>query len=169
MTYQLVFDSATANYEGWVFLPFGLLFVVIGCVLVFDRDFLADITPIWWRAVISWFFLLVSVVCTVLVTWGTVSDYFELRIASRNNTCTLVSGVVSEFSRRPSGRGATTESFSVDGVPFSFSDRQVSGGFHQTTAQGGPLREGVPVRICYVPGEWDDHDIVRLEILRPTP
>ena len=53
------------------------------------------------------------------------------------------------------------ESFTVSGVPFSYSDYIPEAGFNQTSAHGGPIHQGLPVRIWYVGKE-----IVKLEIKR---
>ena len=51
------------------------------------------------------------------------------------------------------------EHFDVHGVEFNYSDYIVSAGFNNTASHGGPIRPGLPVRICYRDGE-----ILRLEI-----
>jgi hypothetical protein len=55
--------------------------------------------------------------------------------------------------------GHAEESFDVAGVPFRYSDYQVSVGFNNTASHGGPIREGLPVRISFV-----GNTILRLEI-----
>jgi len=55
--------------------------------------------------------------------------------------------------------GHAMESFTVSGVPFSYSDYIPKAGFNQTSSHGGPIHEGLPVRIWYVGNE-----IVKLEI-----
>ncbi len=57
--------------------------------------------------------------------------------------------------------GHDTERFDVNGINFSYSDYMVTGGFNVTSSHGGPVREGLAVRICYKDGE-----ILRLEVGR---
>jgi hypothetical protein len=59
----------------------------------------------------------------------------------------------------PSGQGC--ESFLVDGQSFKYNDAAYNGGFEKSSLYGGPIREGLQVRIWYV-----DNVIVRLEIAR---
>jgi hypothetical protein len=53
------------------------------------------------------------------------------------------------------------ERFTVNGVEFSQSDYVVTCGFNDTASHGGPIREGLQVRIHYV-----DNAILKLEIAR---
>jgi hypothetical protein len=68
----------------------------------------------------------------------------------------IVEGEVRNF--RPMTRGSKEdESFEVGGVPFRYG--KVSAGFENTAWRGGPIREGLPVRITY-----RDNSILRLEV-----
>ena len=49
--------------------------------------------------------------------------------------------------------------FSVAGRRFSYSDYVVTAGFRQTTAHGGPIREGLRVRVTHA-----GNTILRLEV-----
>lgn len=70
----------------------------------------------------------------------------------------MIQGPVSEFVAAEKSGGE--ERFSVSGVRFIFSGNDPSRcGFKQTSADGGPLREGLQVRIAYRDGA-----ILRLEI-----
>jgi hypothetical protein len=60
--------------------------------------------------------------------------------------------------------GHANEHFTVCGVPFSYSDYVVTEGFNRTSSHGGPMREGLWVRITYV-GDI----IARLEIAKDDP
>jgi hypothetical protein len=59
-----------------------------------------------------------------------------------------VEGPVTDHANN--GRGA--ESFAVNGHRFSYSDSVVTSGFHTTVALGGPIREGLYVRIACANG-----------------
>jgi hypothetical protein len=70
----------------------------------------------------------------------------------------------------PSG-GHDTERFDVAGVHFEYSHWNVSQGFNQDVTAGGPIREGLYVRIHYVRDDRPSfatglsyRTIVRLEI-----
>jgi hypothetical protein len=71
-----------------------------------------------------------------------------------------VEGVVEKFHPMPY-RGRDYESFTVNGVDFSYSDFVgTSSCFNHTASQGGPIRGGLRVRITYI----DDDCIVRLDV-----
>jgi len=53
------------------------------------------------------------------------------------------------------------ERFCVSGVCFAYSDFVITSGFNNTSSHGGPIREGLPVRVTYV-GDM----IVKLEVAR---
>jgi hypothetical protein len=77
-------------------------------------------------------------------------------------TLPMVEGRVEGFV--PGGlNGHTAESFSVSGVGFSYSVPIFDGGFHQIQALGGPIREGLRVRIYYLPASRENK-IVRIEV-----
>ena len=60
----------------------------------------------------------------------------------------VVEGTVANFHPMPAS-GHDYETFSVNGAPFSFSDYDGSPCFNNTASHGGPLHEGVRVRIAY--------------------
>ena len=70
----------------------------------------------------------------------------------------MIEGVVTDFQPMPSS-GHGQESFTVSGVHFTYSDFVVTSGFHRTNYRGGPVRDGLHVRIHY-----RGQDIARLEI-----
>jgi len=57
--------------------------------------------------------------------------------------------------------GHQDETFTVNGVRFSYSDFGVTCGFNNSASHGGPIREGLQVRIHYV-----GNAILRLEVAR---
>ncbi|MEI9998513.1 MAG: hypothetical protein WDO13_04785 [Verrucomicrobiota bacterium] len=58
-----------------------------------------------------------------------------------------------------------TEAFIVSGIPFYYSDNEVTAGFHQTVRFGGPMRQGLPVHIWYMNvGRLGGNEILKLEV-----
>jgi hypothetical protein len=57
--------------------------------------------------------------------------------------------------------GHAMESFCVQEQCFSYSDYVVTTGFHNTASHGGPIREGLNVRIEYI-----GNIILKLEVAR---
>jgi len=84
----------------------------------------------------------------------------SLKRALAEGRVSVVEGTVDRFEPMPY-EGHRNERFSVNGVTFSYSDYSQDPGFHQSMSHGGPIREGLPVRISYV-----DKTIVKLEVRR---
>jgi hypothetical protein len=80
--------------------------------------------------------------------------------AADDSTTPVVAGPVEDFRPAPA-EGHQDETFTVNGVPFGYSDYVITGGFNQTQSHGGPIREGLAVRIHYIPR---GNVIVKLEI-----
>jgi len=167
MPYHLIFDTATAGYDAWMFPAMGLIGVLIGAALVFAPNVMQTLMPGGLqggsRRFFAWCFFLFAVAWTVLATSFATAQQMDLRSASRRNDCQQVTGVVTNFVPMPYA-GHSMESFQVSGVLFEFSDYVITGGFNQTASHGGPIRPGLPVRICYVRRSTSDSNIIiRLE------
>lgn len=167
MSYRVVFDAAERGYSSWPFAAAGLPFVVIGIVLVKYRDALSR--RLTGRpapkigVVFAYFFLGFSLLWTTIVFTATGRESRAVQKALREGSAKVVEGRVEGFIPMPYG-GHASERFTVCGVPFSYSDYVVTEGFNRTSSHGGPLREGLWVRITYV-GEI----IARLELARDDP
>jgi len=78
----------------------------------------------------------------------------------------LVEGVVRDFSPGEF-LGHKQESFWVNGVRFAYQDDVYTGGFNHDAGRGGPMREGLFVRIRYVPSAQPYGNLIlHLEICR---
>jgi hypothetical protein len=86
------------------------------------------------------------------------TDYYKCRNVLLSGQAKVVEGRVERFVPMPYG-GHDFEQFSVGGVSFAYSDFVLACGFRNTSSHGGPIREGIDVRIHYVDG-----DILKLEI-----
>lgn len=161
MEYRTVFDLTSAGYSTWWFPAFGLVFVLIGVILVRFRHALPTRNPIVMRRAFPWFFLGFAVIWTLGALTGTYGEYRGLSGAIRSGNVQIVEGKVSEFVPMPYG-GHSDERFCVARQCFAYSDYGVTSGFNNTASHGGPIREGLPVRITHVGGK-----IVRLEIGQP--
>jgi hypothetical protein len=84
----------------------------------------------------------------------------RLAAALHEGRCNVVEGVIEDFVPAPS-EGRKSESFTVAGQRFEYSDYVITAGFHQSASHGGPIRAGMQVRIHHV-----GNDIARLEIDR---
>jgi hypothetical protein len=78
----------------------------------------------------------------------------------------VVQGYVDDFHPM-SPRGGEYETFRIHNVKFHYSDFESNPGFNQTSSHGGPIRQGLPVRITYIndlDGGLEGNIIVKLEI-----
>jgi len=89
-------------------------------------------------------------------------EYYVLNHAARDPATPAVIGTVEEFVAEPMD-GHSEESFRVGDQRFVYSSFNHTGGFHQGRARGGPIHQGLPVRIGYLPTE-SGNLIVKLEI-----
>ena len=96
-----------------------------------------------------------TVIGVVLIT-----ECASLKDALRAGRVSVIEGTVEDFRPMlvPSNKD---ESFRVKGRVFRYSDYNLSSGFSTTVSHGGPIREGLTVRISYVSDK-----IVKLEIFR---
>lgn len=167
MNYVLVFDAGARGYSTWTFAAAGLPLVAIGIGLVRYREALAKrltghVSPRVARA-LGYSFLGFALLWTGLVFTATRSESKTLRDALQNGSAEVVEGRVEGFVPMPY-TGHARERFTVCGVPFSYSDYEVTEGFNRTSSHGGPLREGSWVRITHV-----GNLIGRLEIAQADP
>jgi hypothetical protein len=81
------------------------------------------------------------------------------------NQAQVVEGQVHNLSSFANGKA---ESFTVEGVQFSYSEYSQSRGFHNVSSLGGPIREGLQVKIWYARIEGDPSEpvILRLDIAK---
>jgi hypothetical protein len=156
MQYMTVFDVTQSGYRQWPFAAFGLIFVVVGAGLVFFRHQLRGRM----HRFFPFAFLGFAVVWTLTAFVSTAGSYSRLASDLRAGRCEVTEGVVTTFHPMPYG-GHQMESFVVSGRRFEYSDYVVTAGFNNTASHGGPIQQGVRVRIHH-----RGNDIARLEIAR---
>jgi hypothetical protein len=154
MDYQTVFDVTEAGFKSWTFPAFGLVFVAIGILLIAVRARLS--TQRWF----PFLFLGFAVVWTATTALSTYNEYRMVREVTEGGKALVVEGKVSNFVPMPKA-GHAMERFCVSSVCFAYSDFEITSGFNNTISHGGPIREGLPVRVTYVGGM-----IVKLEVAR---
>jgi hypothetical protein len=155
VAYQTIFDLAAAGYKSWTFPAYGLIFVAIGAAMMIFRKHL----PLPSRKAAPWI-LTLALAWTILTYGLTFLEYRSLSSALESGEAKTVTGVVSNFKPMPAS-GHANERFCVDRTCFENSDFEVSAGFNNTSSQGGPIHEGLPVRVTYFRGK-----ILKLEIAR---
>ena len=156
--YELIFDITREGFRNWWFPAFGLFFVALGVVgAMVERHFAAR-PGRWPRALGVWAFLSFSVLWTILSGFFIYRDYARLVRAFEQDTVQYVEGPVQNFIPMPAN-GHGVERFEVGGKRFEYSHNVASAGFNHTSTKGGPIHEGLQVRIGYV-----GDTIVRLEV-----
>ena len=160
MKYELLFDVSSAPRDNSVLYASALL-AVVGVVLLglAPRAGPFRARPGAWRVFMAaW----TALVCLVVggELWSRLGPGWTAEAR-------VVEGVVQDFVPA-SPDGPKIESFVVAGIRFQYADWAERRGFHQTSASGGPIREGLQVRIRYV-GPSEDPTIVRLEAREGSP
>ena len=102
--------------------------------------------------------MIFAVVWTVVSFAATYTEYHSTATALSVGRFAIVEGPVTDFVPMPYA-GHSDESFVVGGRRFSYSDFVVTSGFHNAASHGGPIREGLYVRVTYL-----GNLILRLEI-----
>ena len=152
--YRVVFDLSQKGFQWW-FPAFGLAFAVVGCGII------------WWgrrqrwpfsSRFVGYFMLGFSCLWSGFVFTTTFSEYSELHSAYRQGQFSVVEGDVTNFRPMPY-EGHQDECFSVQSETFCYSDYGVTAGFSNAASHGGPILEGLPVRVSYI-----GNTIVRLEV-----
>jgi hypothetical protein len=161
MEYRTVFDIVKVGYKSWWFPAAGLILVAVGAGLVL----LGPRSPSWskrpgWNRAIAFGFLGFAVFWTLVTFLSTYSEYAHLRAAVDEGRFRTVEGVVSGFRPMPVS-GHSMEHFCVRDECFEYSDYMIIAGFNNTSSHGGPIREGMAVRVSYVGDE-----IVKLEVAK---
>jgi len=100
-------------------------------------------------------------VYTLVAFTATWAQYWNLRRDISEGRAESLEGNVTAFQPAPTYK--ETESFRVGDQEFSYMRLETSQGFHTLAADGGPIRDGLHVRMLYV-----GNHILRLEVARPT-
>jgi hypothetical protein len=153
MQYQAVYDIQQVIYPAWWLTAVGIVIISIGALIFSAKRRSSDLTEKLLPIGFMFFGLL----------WlaGGAFNYFEVlkvRAAVKAGNYEVVEGIVRDFVPMPYSGGGK-ESFSVNGRWFSYSDFHLGIGFNQSKSHGGPIREGLKVKVSFI-GE----SIVKLEI-----
>lgn len=156
--YVTVFDVSREGFVHWLPAYLGVGFALaIAAILVYvlkkEKHSVRNVVVMVSAFIFICFWLFA-------VTGDQLSDYSALISAYKKGACEKVEGTVTDFDPMPYG-GHKQESFNVNGKKFSYSEFTVEAGFNKTASHGGPIREGLHVRIWHKDGE-----IARLDIAR---
>lgn len=149
MEYQTVYDFGveTIKIGGMAFI---VLFIAVGCGIAWNgykqksgdgdkNDLVGGLV----MALFALFFALFTIPQNFI-------SYFNTKAIYRHQHYQRVEGTVDNFDPMPYG-GHRDEHFTVQGIRFSYSDydQMYYYGFNNTASHGGPIQQGIPVRISY--------------------
>ena len=106
-----------------------------------------------WR----WFMLIFALSWTLIFYMSSWGQYSNAAHDLKSGEYAMATGQITDFNPGTSDKGL--EQFTVDGQHFSYSEYTTKIGFRQTRAHGGPMHEGLRVRIAH-----RGPTILRLEI-----
>lgn len=156
-SYRLAFDAANVHYPLWrQTLPW-LAGAAAGVALVRWPGLYGDAKRRFTRAVGV---LLCIAGCGIALVLSTVNAQQRQRVVSAliERRCQILEGPVQHF--RPGAADShPPEEFDVAGQHFHYAPADQLYGFNQVVGAGGPVREGLQVRLCHIDGL-----IARLEI-----
>jgi hypothetical protein len=152
---KTLFDIATKPFDWWAIVPpLGLLLFGIAITWMKKKNF-----GVFAIKTIGYVLCCVGTVVAIYI-WV----HWKLEEQSHYRSlvtglCSVVEGRVENFHPMPF-EGHSSESFTVGGATFSYSDYIVTPCFNNTTSHGGPIREGLRLRVHYL-----DDCIVQIELV----
>jgi hypothetical protein len=163
---ETVFDVTDAGFKNWrlsagALIPASAALTIMALQergVMASSSFLGFLGPYRqrkWPARLILGFSILWALTTFVVTF---SDYRRAVNAMRNGSAKIVEGTVTRFAPMPH-TGHSMESFGVNGLEFEYSDFFATAGFNNTATYGGPIREGLFVKIWHLGGE-----ILRLDV-----
>ncbi len=162
--YDLIFDISTYGHPLFDFGGPDIAFLVVGALLLLglrkrypEQVSMKRIMPM---AIVM---IVFSIAGNLFFGYMARSSYDSVREMYRAGECRGVEGPVRGVSLEY-GR-ISRQSFTVGGTLFTISDNEITGGYNVTVHRGGPLREGVPVKIVYCE-RYGERVIARLEVKR---
>jgi hypothetical protein len=171
MEYYTYFDIVESGYIAGRTLLLPLLMIVVAVIFyIFRKEGLKlaiKIFPywiplqkfIWLKPYFYIFYISFAILWSVTFFLTTSNEYKQARDSLLSEQAKVVEGVIHEYKAGTNEQGAALDTFCVKDVCFEISDYRFTSGFHQQQINGGPLKQGLPVRISYV-----GNTIVRLEI-----
>ena len=154
--YTVVFDITQHTGRDLWFVGFGVLFMVIGAVAIVRTRGRPERSV----RVASFGIFGFATLWTIGAGVGVLGGARRLAADLQAGRCSVVEGTVANFTPMPAN-GKGRESFDVNGVPFYYSEYEITPGFRQTAHEGGPIHDGLRVRIHY-----EGNDIALLEVGR---
>lgn len=164
MEYITIFDVLDKPIS-WRFPLVGSLFVIVfSCYIIVYGLFFHKKSSLM-RNISVYLFtipgLLFSLLWTGIAFNSTVIAHTSCQDTRINNQYLVIEGSVQDFRPGSNSQGSLPEQFSVEGVIFAYSDYMQTCGFNTMQVNGGPIQEGLQVRISYIPSRYNT--ILRIE------
>jgi len=157
--YQVVFDVAEQGYQAWKYALLPALAAAAITLVWTHSARRAELTDSERRNA-----YLILRIGTAIVTafsafllFHTWSEYEEFVQRLRSGDYLTVTGPITNF--QPGGVRHRSERFRVNGTVFTYGPAEITSAFHHTAGHGGPMREGLQVRLA-VAGDR----IIRVEV-----
>jgi hypothetical protein len=141
VNYSVLFDVSQKGYN-WVPVLIGLAFIGVGL--------LGWKHPIW-RGQLRIHPIITISIGFVLALGAFLFQYSNQQIYERlllQNQAQIVEGRIENFQPMPYA-GHSKETFTIQGIQFAYSDYELTPAFNTTLSHGGPLDEGLFVKIYY--------------------
>lgn len=149
--YETIFEIGWRSFP-WSGLVHPIPFIILGILLIgFSKS----------KQIYKVFGVALATLATVIFLFLAQSylpDFIHLRGIYRSGGSTVVVGTVENFHPAPT-LGAANESFSVNGINFTYNVLENTPCFYNAPAHRGPIRPGLEVRIYY-----NDRCIQRVDI-----
>ena len=158
MEYQVLFDVGARGYRLGVVPALALISMFAAA----GFSYFAHVRKagLWKRAAAYGSLSLTALLAAVIVA-STYVEYQALATVLKSDVVKVVEGEVRRLTETPSPWNPG-ESFTVGGIRFHYSAFHYTHSFRKPRSRGGPIREGLPVRIHY--GRFPPYNmILRLE------
>ena len=158
--YVTVFEAGLEKHDtiGLSALAVGLALIVVSVLLIINRQRLEKHHGREHVILFTTVFFIFSVTWTIWIATLDEDPHGILK-AYREGRFEVVEGAVESFKPMPD-YGYKDESFTVNGREFSYSSFEATVGFNHTSSKGGPIEDGIFVRVSHV-----GNAIVKPEVL----
>lgn len=142
--YQTIFELGFRTFP-WTAVGGPLIFIAAGFLLFRISSFFKRKT---FYAAFGMIFASLATLIFLVSLMFFIPRFLTLRHAYVSGRSNVVSGAIQDFHQAPA-LGPASESFSVQGVLFSYNAVDDTPCFHDAPLHRGPIREGLNVRIHY--------------------
>ena len=161
MTYHTVFDAANQPFWQPAYNTFFIISAV-GALVVFLPDLMQRLMPHGVQGsahtLLGWILFVAPLLIGGYVIVNNYALYQRTLDNLKGGHFQVTEGPVTDFVPMPY-EGHRLEGFTLRGHRFTYSDYVLTPGFHNTASHGGPIREGLNVRVTFV-----NNVILRLEV-----